>query len=73
MPTFPVAVAALEITGAVTTTGAAATVIVSVLVADPPALVALRVTAEVAAAVGIPEITPLVAFTVSPAGNPVAL
>jgi hypothetical protein len=68
-----VAVAALEITGAVTTTGAAATVIVSVLVADPPALVALRVTAEVAAAVGIPEITPLVAFTVSPAGNPVAL
>ena len=73
MPTFPVAVAALEITGAVTTTGAAATVIVSVLVADPPALVALRVTAEVAAAVGVPEITPLVAFTIRPAGSPVAL
>jgi hypothetical protein len=68
-----VAVAALEITGAVTTTGAAATVIVSVLVPEPPALVALRITAEVAAAVGVPEITPLVAFTVSPAGNPVAL
>ena len=55
------------------TTGAAATVIVSVLVADPPALVALRVTVEVAATVGVPEITPLVAFTVSPAGSPVAL
>ena len=73
MPTFPVAVAALEITGAVTTTGAAATVIVSVLVADPPALVALRVTVEVAAAVGVPEILPLVAFTIRPAGSPVAL
>jgi hypothetical protein len=65
-------VAALEITGAVTT-GAAATVIVRVFVPEPPALVALRVTAEVAAAVGVPEITPLVAFTVSPAGSPVAL
>ena len=73
MPTFPVAVATLEITGAVTTTGAAATVIVSVLDADPPALVALRVTVEVATAVGVPEITPLAAFTVSPAGSPVAL
>jgi hypothetical protein len=65
-------VAALEITG-VTATGAAATVIVRALVADPPALVALKVTVEVAAAVGVPEILPLVAFTVSPAGSPVAL
>jgi hypothetical protein len=65
-------VAALEITGA-TATGAAATVIVRALVADPPALVALRVTVEVATAVGVPEITPLVALTVRPAGNPVAL
>jgi hypothetical protein len=65
-------VVALEITGAVTT-GAAATVIVRILVAEPTELVALRVTAEVAAAVGVPEITPLVAFTVSPAGSPVAL
>jgi hypothetical protein len=65
-------VAALEITGAVTT-GAAATVIVRILVADPPALVALKVTAEVAAAVGVPEIVPLVAFTIRPAGSPVAL
>jgi hypothetical protein len=68
-----VAVAALEITGAVTTTGAAATVIVRVFVPEPPALVALRVTAEVAATVGVPEISPLVAFTIKPAGSPVAL
>ena len=72
MPTFPLAVAALEITGAVTVV-AAVTVIVRVLVAEPPALVALRVMVEVAATVGVPEITPLVAFTVSAAGNPVAL
>ena len=64
--------AALEITGAVTT-GAAATVIVRILVAEPTELVALRVTAEVAAAVGVPEILPLVAFTIRPAGSPVAL
>ena len=55
------------------TAGAAATVIVNVLVADPPAFVALKVTAKVAATVGVPEITPLVAFKVSPAGSPVAL
>jgi hypothetical protein len=65
-------VAALEITGAVTT-GAAATVIVRAFVPEPVALVALRVTAEVAAVVGVPEITPLVALTVRPAGSPVAL
>ena len=73
MPTVPLAVAALEIAGAVTTTGLAATVIVRLFVPDPPALVALRLTAEVAAKVGVPEITPLVALTVSPAGSPVAL
>jgi hypothetical protein len=72
VPTVPLAVTALEITGAVTT-GAATTVIVSVFVAEPVALVALRVTAEVAAAVGVPEITPLVALTVRPAGSPVTL
>ena len=73
MPTLPLAVAALEITGAVTTTGAAAMVIVSALAPEPPALAAFMVTVEVAALVGVPEITPLAAFTVSPAGNPVAL
>ncbi len=72
MPTLPLAVATLEMTGAVTT-GAAATVIVRALVAEPVALVALRVTADVATAVGVPEITPLVAFTIRPAGSPVAL
>jgi hypothetical protein len=65
-------VAALEITGAVTT-GAVTTVIVSVFVPEPVALVALRVTVEIAAAVGVPEISPLVALIAKPAGNPVAL
>jgi hypothetical protein len=65
-------VAALEIIGAVIT-GAATTVIVSVFLPEPLAFVALRVTFEVFATVGFPEISPLVAFTVSPAGNPVAL
>jgi hypothetical protein len=47
---------------------------VSVRVALPvPALlVALRVTVDVPAAVGVPEINPVPLFTVSPAGNPVA-
>jgi hypothetical protein len=48
-------------------------VIVSALAPEPPALAAFMVTVEVAALVGVPEITPLAAFTVSPAGNPVAL
>ena len=72
MPTVPLAVATLEITGAVTT-GAAATVIVRVLVAEPPALVAFMITVEADAAVGVPAISPLVALTVKPAGSPVAL
>jgi hypothetical protein len=38
----------------------------------PPLLVALTVTVEVAAAVGVPEINPVVLLTVNPAGNPVA-
>jgi hypothetical protein len=72
VPTFPLAVDALEITGAVTAV-AAETVIVRALVAEPPAFVAFKVTVEVATTVGVPEITPLAAFTVSAAGNPVAL
>jgi hypothetical protein len=39
----------------------------------PLVLVAPRVTVEVAAAVGVPEISPVVALTDRPAGNPVAL
>jgi hypothetical protein len=56
---------ALVITGA-------AVVIVSVRVAlpVPPALVALSVTAELPAAVGVPEINPVAALTDKPAGKP---
>ena len=36
----------------------------------PPLLVALNVTLEVPALVGVPEIKPETAFTVRPAGNP---
>ena len=59
---------ALVITG-----GAAAMVTVSVALPVPPLLVALSVTVEVPAAVGVPEINPLTVFTVTPAGNPVAV
>ena len=60
---------ALVITGA-----AASGAIVSVRVAFPvpPALVALKVTVEVPATVGVPEINPVPLFTDSPVGNPVA-
>ena len=51
------------------------TPIVKVNVAEPvpAALVALNVTLDVPAAVGVPEMTPVVVLTESPAGNPVAL
>jgi hypothetical protein len=51
-----------------------ATVIVSFIVAFPVPrlLVALSVKVEVPAAVGVPEINPVVLLTASPAGNPVA-
>jgi len=39
----------------------------------PPELVALMVTLYVPAVVGVPEITPVVVFTLRPAGSPVAL
>ena len=39
----------------------------------PPELVALIVTMDVPAVVGVPEINPVVVFTDKPAGNPVAL
>ena len=38
----------------------------------PPLLVALRVTLEIPAAAGVPEIKPEVVFTVRPVGNPEA-
>ena len=39
----------------------------------PAALVALNVTLDVPAVVGVPEMTPVVVLTESPAGSPVAL
>ena len=65
---MPLVEVALVITGA-------ALLIVSVRVAVPvpPALVALSEIVEVPAAVGVPEIRPLVVFTDRPDGNPVAL
>ena len=51
---------------------AAEIVRVSVALPVPPLLVALSVTVEVPAVVGVPEINPLVPFTERPAGNPVA-
>ena len=38
----------------------------------PPELVALSVTVEVPAVVGVPEIRPLAVLTARPAGSPVA-
>ena len=65
---MPVAVPALEMTGA-----GGLIVRVSVLVPVPPPLVALKLTLEVPAVVGVPEIKPVVVLTVRPAGSPVAL
>jgi hypothetical protein len=48
------------------------TVTVSVAVPVPPALVALIVTVYVPAVVGVPEINPVLVFTVKPGGSPVA-
>ena len=45
---------------------------VSVALPVPPGLVALIVTEYVPAVVGVPEINPVVVFTVNPAGSPVA-
>src|SRR5207302_9675378 len=60
--------------GAAIVTVAVAGVIVtaSVWVPVPPALVALRVTVEAPAVVGVPEMSPVVALSAKPAGNPVA-
>jgi hypothetical protein len=46
---------------------------VSVALPVPPALVVLIVTLYVPAVVGVPEIKPVLVFTLRPAGNPVAL
>jgi hypothetical protein len=67
----PIAVPALEITGA--DGRLALMVMLNIFVPVPPALIALSVTLVVAAVLGVPEIRPVVVLTVSPAGNPVAL
>ena len=59
---------ALLITG----TGAL-TVSVNVLVPVPPALLALRVTDEVASVVGVPEMPPVLVLMDRPSGSPTAL
>jgi len=65
VPTVPLAVLALVITGA-----AAATVRVRGALPVPPLLVALTVTLKVPAPVGVPEIKPETVFAVRPVGNP---
>jgi hypothetical protein len=59
---------ALVITGLATVT-----VSTKVAVPEPAALVAPIVTLEVPAAVGVPEMIPVVVATLKPAGNPVAV
>ena len=63
----PVAELALVMTG-----GGGLIVKVKVALPVPPELVALIVTLYVPAVVGVPEITPVVVFTVKPAGSPLA-
>jgi hypothetical protein len=63
----PLAVVALLITGAATLM-----VSVSVAVPVPVAFVALSVTVETPAPLGVPEINPVAVFTDSPLGKPVA-
>jgi hypothetical protein len=53
-------------------TGTAVTVNVRVAVPVPALFLALSVIVETPAAVGVPEIRPVVVFTVRPAGSPVA-
>ena len=69
VPTVPLAVPLLVITGVDVT---AFTLRVRGPLPVPPLLVALTITLEVPAPVGIPEIKPETVFTVRPAGNPVA-
>jgi hypothetical protein len=68
LPTWPVALRALVITGA-----AAAMLMARVALPVPRRFVALNVTFDVPAVVGVPWIKPVLLFTVNPAGNPVTL
>jgi len=67
LPTVPLALVALVITGKAVIDS------VRVAVPVPTALVALSVTVDVPPVpVGVPEITPVAVLTDNPAGNPVA-
>ncbi len=66
-PACPVALKALVMTGA-----AWLTVRASAAVPVPPAFVALSPTENFPLAVGVPEMSPEVVFTLNPAGSPVA-
>ena len=68
VPTTPLAVAALEITGA-----AGLMVIVTVFDPVPPALLALIVDVNVPVVAGVPVMAPVVVFTERPAGRPLAV
>ena len=67
MPVVPLAVPALEITGA-----GRIIVIVKVWLPEPLTLVAVIVTVKVPEVVGVPLITPVELLTLNPDGNPVA-
>ena len=67
-PVTPLAVFALVMTG-----GPSVILNVTTRLPVPVALVADTVTLLVATVVGVPEITPVLVFTLSPAGRPVAL
>jgi len=55
-------------------TGVAGLIVrVSVAVPVPPALLALKLTVELPAVVGVPEINPVTVLIVKPPGSPVAL
>ena len=68
VPTLALAVVALLMTG--TNPGAGEIEILKVAFPIPPEFVALTVTVEFPAVVGVPEIKPVVALTFKPAGKP---
>ena len=70
MPTVPLALVELVMTGADGGGGITASVSVAVPVATP--LVAPSVTVNMPRAEGVPEINPVPVLTVRPAGNPAA-
>ena len=67
-PVVPLADSPLVINGTVNEM-----VITNVSVSVPAALVAVMLVLKVPSAVGVPVISPVAVFTLSPAGNPLAL